>query len=169
MTIQHKNIPESQQHEPKGVSTAASGESYVADGAGSGAWTDQLATLNNRNLLAVAGTIPDLSTPNNNVIIPNPGMSARLVKVICTAGSNFTGGDNVLSARVVSANVAYASGTATDLTLTLSDGAGVNNTVAAIVTSGNTVSTSQAVIVNSDGGGTGASEGRVVCIFDVST
>lgn len=40
MTIEHKNIPESGLHEPKGVSTAAQYKVYVADGAGSGAWGD---------------------------------------------------------------------------------------------------------------------------------
>ena len=39
MSIQHKDIPEAQLHEPKGVSTALSGTVYVADGAGSGQWT----------------------------------------------------------------------------------------------------------------------------------
>lgn len=39
-TIQHKDIPEAQLHEPKGVSLAAAGQAYIADGAGSGAWTD---------------------------------------------------------------------------------------------------------------------------------
>lgn len=38
MTIQHKDIPDAQRHEPKGISTASSGEVYVADGAGAGTW-----------------------------------------------------------------------------------------------------------------------------------
>lgn len=36
--IQHKDIPDSQRHEPKGVSTASSNQVYVADGSGSGSW-----------------------------------------------------------------------------------------------------------------------------------
>ena len=38
MAIEHRNIPESGLHEPKGVSTAASKRVYRSDGAGSGAW-----------------------------------------------------------------------------------------------------------------------------------
>lgn len=39
MSVQHSAITEAQGiHEPKGVSTAASGEAYIADGSGSGAW-----------------------------------------------------------------------------------------------------------------------------------
>lgn len=40
MTIEHKNIPDAELHEPKGVSTAQAGEVYVANGSGSGAWRD---------------------------------------------------------------------------------------------------------------------------------
>lgn len=36
--IQHKDIPDAQLHEPKGVASANAGDIYVADGAGSGAW-----------------------------------------------------------------------------------------------------------------------------------
>lgn len=38
MTIQHKDLPEAQLHEPKGVSTALQRQVYRSDGAGSGAW-----------------------------------------------------------------------------------------------------------------------------------
>lgn len=44
-TIQHKNIPEAQLHEPKGVSLASLGHVYVADGAGTGIWKDIIPTL----------------------------------------------------------------------------------------------------------------------------
>jgi hypothetical protein len=37
-TIQHKDLPESVLHEPKGASTASAGDVYVSDGAGSGSW-----------------------------------------------------------------------------------------------------------------------------------
>jgi len=37
-TIQHKDLPESVLHEPKGASTANAGDVYVSDGAGSGSW-----------------------------------------------------------------------------------------------------------------------------------
>ena len=36
--VEHKNLVDPELHEPKGASTAAAGQVYVADGAGSGAW-----------------------------------------------------------------------------------------------------------------------------------
>jgi len=38
MTIQHRNIPNADLHEPKGVSLATSNTVYVANGSGSGTW-----------------------------------------------------------------------------------------------------------------------------------
>lgn len=40
MAVQHKDIPDAQLHEPKGVSTAATNQTYVANGAGSGSWSE---------------------------------------------------------------------------------------------------------------------------------
>jgi len=36
--IEHRNIPDSELHEPKGASTALVGQVYTSDGAGSGSW-----------------------------------------------------------------------------------------------------------------------------------
>lgn len=36
--IEHRNIPDSELHEPKGASTALVGQVYISDGAGSGSW-----------------------------------------------------------------------------------------------------------------------------------
>jgi len=62
MTIQHRNIPEAQLHEPKGASTATSGQVYTSDGAGSGAWQkpfDQLIVV--RDASDLAGTLSSTS------------------------------------------------------------------------------------------------------------
>lgn len=39
MTVEHSLLTGSSLHEPKGVDSASSGEVYIADGLGSGAWT----------------------------------------------------------------------------------------------------------------------------------
>jgi len=41
MAIEHSSIVDGERHEPKGIGTAAVGNVYVADGAGSGAWSGQ--------------------------------------------------------------------------------------------------------------------------------
>ena len=49
-TIQHSLLTSTDLHEPKGISTASSGEVYVADGTGSGSWTD----LNQASFTSIA-------------------------------------------------------------------------------------------------------------------
>ena len=36
--IQHKDIPDAQRHEPKGISTASANQLYMSDGSASGSW-----------------------------------------------------------------------------------------------------------------------------------
>jgi hypothetical protein len=55
LTVEHRDIPDSGLHEPKGVSNASSGQVYNADGVGSGAWGP--ATIEGQNT-AAAETIP---------------------------------------------------------------------------------------------------------------
>lgn len=50
MTIEHRNIPDAQRHEPKGAATATVNQVYVADGSASGAW----AKLPQQGLLGIS-------------------------------------------------------------------------------------------------------------------
>lgn len=51
MSIEHRNIPDAERHEPKGISTAANKEIYIANGAGSGSWD----LVSSASLLGLAG------------------------------------------------------------------------------------------------------------------
>lgn len=62
-TQSHKDIPDSQRHEPKGISTASSGEIYVADGAGSGSWKSQ-GSSDFANMYITNNTTTDAVTAN---------------------------------------------------------------------------------------------------------
>lgn len=63
ISIQHKDIPEAQLHEPKGASTAAIGSSYISDGAGSGNWTVESAANE-----IIVNSLTDFPTPVSGVI-----------------------------------------------------------------------------------------------------
>lgn len=165
---QHSVLTGTELHEPKGVSSASSGTVYVADGSGSGSWSDPLASINNKNQLVVMGTISDVSTTGDYVLIPNPGQASKLVKVVAVCENNLSTADAVLTAEIVSAGVSYGSGTSTDLNLVLNSGAGVNSVFPGAVTTNNSVATSQAVWIRTDGGSTGASKANILCVFDVS-
>lgn len=66
MAIEHKDLPESGLHEPKGVSTAASKRVYRSDGAGSGAWSKVDADT-------LAGTIANSSPAGERVVTDGAG------------------------------------------------------------------------------------------------
>lgn len=57
MTIAHSVLTGAALHEPKGIATATSGTVYVADGAGTGAWSSVSA------LVGVTGMIADFAVP----------------------------------------------------------------------------------------------------------
>lgn len=60
MTIEHRNIVDPNQHEPKGAGSAAAGQVYVSDGAGSGAF--QLPELQYGSINSVEGDAVSIST-----------------------------------------------------------------------------------------------------------
>lgn len=167
MSVEHKNLTGASLHEPKGVASAADGTVYIADGAGSGAWSDPTADINNKNFLTFTGTISNLCTPSSSCLISSP-VAGNVVQVSVVCESNFTVAPNVLTAEIVSAGVAAGAGVATDLSISCTHGSGVNAVFRGDVSSGNSMTTSQAVLIKTDGGGTGTSLGVVSVIVDVA-
>lgn len=51
--IQHNVLAGSELHEPKGIAGASSGEVYIADGVGSGAWSSADSTITHGNLYSI--------------------------------------------------------------------------------------------------------------------
>lgn len=98
MATEHRNIPDPERHEPKGITSAQSGQVYRSNGSASGAWKD--------DLLIVSGTIEDISTASS-IIIPIPvdctivSFKAVLGGAITVADANITvtrgSGDTVAS------------------------------------------------------------------------
>ena len=167
MTIEHKNLTGSSLHEPKGIAAAGAGTVYTADGAGSGSYLDPLASLNNNNLVVLTVPFANLSTASSYVTIPFP-LAGVVTRVAVVCEDNFTTAPNVLTAEVVSAGVALGGGVATDLSISCTPGSGDHAVFAGNVTSGNSVSTSQALLVTTDGGGTGACNAVLSILVDVS-
>lgn len=74
MTL-HSALTDPELHEPKGISTAQSGEAYMADGAGSGSWVVPPYTLTTR--------LDDVSTASTVYLaIPYAGTVKKVVTVL---------------------------------------------------------------------------------------
>lgn len=71
----HSALTGSDLHEPKGVASASVGKVYVADGLGSGSWTNPP--------YAISAVIPDVSTADQVYIgIPFAGTVVKVVTVL---------------------------------------------------------------------------------------
>lgn len=86
IAIQHKNIPEGELHETKGVSTATTGSVLTAN-AGAGVWTFPTYTLNVRISTLDTATSYYVVSPYNGVLI---AAHAVIEKAIATANSVIT-------------------------------------------------------------------------------
>ncbi len=71
--VQHKDLPEAQLHEPKGISTAANRQVYVASGSGTGAW----AKVKSENLEGLTG---DGGVANKVIVTNGTGGFASYTK-----------------------------------------------------------------------------------------
>lgn len=93
--IQHKDIPDAQLHEPKGIASATVGQTYVADGAGGGVWKleqayGEMQVLQNSTALAVtAATDSTLYTTSDYIKITGI-WSAGVVDGITYANDQLT-------------------------------------------------------------------------------
>ena len=116
----HKDLTGADLHEPKGVETAASGQIYVADGSGSGSWSDiptpnLSSTLENKcstsinpsSLDTAIDAVFDTTVTNSDISIASTGLITFLASgvYIVTLNMNFgrtTGaGTAVVAARLL--------------------------------------------------------------------
>lgn len=99
MSTQHKNIAEKYLHEPKGVSTAAVGTVYQADGAGSGNWASIPGTSSKVVTVNAASDLPAAASGIRTLV---PGVTYVLSgnidiggdRIVMTAGSALKGAGN---------------------------------------------------------------------------
>lgn len=163
MSVEHKNLTGASLHEPKGVAAAGADTAYIADGAGSGAWTDPLAGVNNKNLLFLAVPFADVSAPSS-IYVPVP-LACKLTKVTVVTAA-VTTGTNVFTAQIVPSGSATGAAIS-DINISHT-GVNVNQVSSDTASSSNSLAVTDTVRIISDGGGTVASAATVVLTLDVS-
>jgi hypothetical protein len=151
--VNHNTLTDPYLHEPKGVASAATGKVYVANGAGSGAWTAK-ETLVGETLTGYIENISAVSTVY--VPIPFAGTISKVVTVleasIASADSTITV-KNAAAASMGTITVAYSGSAAGDVD-TLSP------------SSNNTVTADSFITIASDGGSTNTAALRFVVVLD---
>lgn len=156
----HSSLTGSELHEPKGVASANSGEAYLADGAGSGSWTDPLASVNNLNTFYRDGLLVDISTASNKIYFP------------IVSSCNLTRLDGVLTGTIATADAVisiYKNAVLQTGTLTVANsGSGVG--VASSQTLGSAISfvAGDVLELRTDGASTNAEDLFIALTFTAS-
>lgn len=151
----HKDLTGTDLHEPKGASTASSGQVYVADGSGSGAWTALKGSY-----VAVSRTFTDVSTAAD--IYSVAPVAGTIIKIF-----------GVLEAAISVANSALTfaiNGTSIDssgMTI-LQSGSAAGQEYASTPSGHNTVVAGDVLKATTDGGSTTAAPFTVVWLIQVS-
>jgi|10_taG_2_1085330.scaffolds.fasta_scaffold16908_4 hypothetical protein len=140
MSVEHSTLTGSDLHEPKGTAAANTGEVYIANGSGSGAWTAH------HNRCVLTTRIDDISTASSAwVVTPVAGTISKIYSV--TSGAT-TGGAAILTAEI--AGVAVTNGV---LTVAVS-GSAAGIVDSATPSAANTVTAGAAIEITTDGGST---------------
>ncbi len=94
--LEHSTLTGTDLHEPKGASSANSGDVYIANGAGSGTWTP---TDNQMTFVSVTVAFGDLASAATKTLIDSSGTETYKVREIFLSGAltNFdAGGDRLV-------------------------------------------------------------------------
>lgn len=139
----HKDLTGTELHEPKGADTAAAGTVYVANGSGSGTWTDRYNGVYNLNTYFLNGTISDISTPNSHVRFFVPTRS-EIVSLSAILDGAITTADATLSIYIN--GVLFA-----DNLVVTNAGSSAGSAYNKIVVTANTLDPGSVIEVRSDG------------------
>ena len=146
MAVEHSTLTTTDLHEPKGVAAANAGELYVANGAGSGAWTAH----NNKVYLFV--TIPNISTASSGwVACPVAGTISKIQSII---NAVISGADATITSEINTTLV-----TAGGMTIAYS-GSAVGDVDTATPSGAKTVAVGDKIEIITDGGSTGTCIGN---------
>jgi len=140
MTVSHKDLPNSELHEPKGVSAATAGTVYVANGAGTGTWSAP------RYFYTLTVQMADLSTPGS-VYIPVP-ISGTITKISSAIGAVIATADSVVTGYIGATPITNGS-----LTVAYS-GSAIGDVDSCSPSALNAVSAGNLITLTSDGGST---------------
>lgn len=139
----HSALTGADLHEPKGVASATSGQVYVANGAGSGAWT----TDHLLNKGTYEGNFTDISTAQNlYFVFPFPATITRITTVL---------GGAITVANSVIAVTKTGGGSLGSITITQS-GSAEGDIDSLSPVANNTVTANQWIKLANDGGSTTA-------------
>jgi hypothetical protein len=149
----HKDLTGAELHEPKGADTATAGDVYVANGTGSGTWTNRYSDIIALNQYWLTDEMADISTVSSNAYFYIP-VQSEIVSLSAILTGAIAGANSILSI--------YINGVLFADTLTVPFAGSTAGTLATVNTSTtNTIPPGSVVEVRSDGGSTNAIKAKI--------
>jgi hypothetical protein len=151
--VNHSSLTDPYLHEPKGVAAAASGEVYVANGSGSGAWTAKETLIE----LSLEGYLENVSAVEK-VYVPIP-FAGTVVKILTVL-------EAVISSSNSTVTVKNAAGSSMGTLTITASGSAAGDVDILVPVSNNTVTADSFITIESDGASTNTAKLRFVVVLD---
>ena len=151
--VNHSTLTDPYLHEPKGAASASSGEVYVANGAGSGAWTAKETLIE----LSLEGYLENVSAVET-VYVPIP-FAGTVVKILTVL-------EAVISSSNSTVTVKNAAGSSMGTLTITASGSAAGDVDTLVPVSNNTVTADSFITVESDGASTNTAKLRFVVVLD---
>jgi hypothetical protein len=151
--VNHSTLTDPYLHEPKGAASASSGEVYVANGAGSGAWTAKETLIE----LSLEGYLENVSAVEK-VYVPIP-FAGTVVKILTVL-------EAVISSSNSTVTVKNAAGSSMGTLTITASGSAAGDIDTLVPVSNNTVTADSFITVESDGASTNTAKLRFVVVLD---
>lgn len=160
MAIEHRNLTGAQLHEPKGCETAGAGTVYVADGAGSGSWSNLLATDRAANRIVLSHHFTDISNAQSVFLLTPVSGVVRSIHVVLHGA--ITTANSIVDARINGINVVGSS-----ITIPFS-GSAAGQAYSSFPTGANDLTTNGVIEVRTDGGSSTVAMASVFVVVDTA-
>ena len=151
--VNHSTLTDPYLHEPKGAASASSGDVYVANGAGSGAWTAKETLIE----LSLEGYLENVSAVET-VYVPIP-FAGTVVKILTVL-------EAVISSSNSTVTVKNAAGSSMGTLTITASGSAAGDVDTLVPVSNNTVTADSFITIESDGASTNTAKLRFVVVLD---
>lgn len=151
--VNHSTLTDPYLHEPKGAASASSGDVYVANGAGSGAWTAKETLIE----LSLEGYLENVSAVEK-VYVPIP-FAGTVVKILTVL-------EAVISSSNSTVTVKNAAGSSMGTLTITASGSAAGDVDTLVPVSNNTVTADSFITIESDGASTNTAKLRFVVVLD---
>jgi uncharacterized protein YbjQ (UPF0145 family) len=160
MAIEHRNLTGAQLHEPKGCATAGAGTVYVADGVGSGAWSNLLAADRAANRIVLSHHFTDISNAQSVFMLTPISGVVRSIHVVLHGA--ITTANSIVDARINGVSVVGSSITVTHT------GSAAGQAFSSFPTGANALTANGVVEVRTDGGSSTVAMASVFVVVDTA-